>query len=183
MPGFRSKLQRVFARFARASVVGIIASVADIGSLTLMIEVFGLRDVIANWPSLFLGISVQFIGAKYAVFRAHRGSWVRHIGGFVAVEVGAYILNGLAFHFLVTLTPIPYIIARILGTLTVFLVFSYPIWHWVFKDGAELRGDAEEDTEEDQAEEPQDLGEDEQGEDSRKEPQDAERPSARSEIG
>ena len=136
-------------RFLRASAVGILATLADLGTLTLLVEVLGVSKLVANWPSLLLGVTVQFIGAKYAVFKAGDGPWVRHLTGFVVAEIGTYLLNGLAFHLLVTLTPIPYVLARLVGTFVVFIAFSYPVWKWVFEDGgrpeipAHLRPDAD----------------------------------------
>ncbi|RMG14299.1 MAG: GtrA family protein [Deltaproteobacteria bacterium] len=122
-------------RFLRASAVGIVATGVDLGTLTLLVEVLGVSKLVANWPSLLLGVLVQFLGAKYAVFKAGDGPWVRHLTGFVLAEIGTYLLNGLAFHLLVTLTPIPYVLARLVGTFVVFVTFSYPVWRWVFEDG------------------------------------------------
>ncbi len=134
----KNRLLRLYhrsARFLRASAVGIVATLVDLGTLTLLVEVLGVSKVVANWPSLLLGVTVQFVGAKYAVFKAGDGPWVRHLTGFVLAEIGTYVLNGLAFHFLVTLTPVPYLAARLVGTFVVFVTFSYPVWKWVFEDG------------------------------------------------
>lgn len=133
-----TRVQRILERFGRATVVGIVATLSDLGILTFLVEVVRLSEVVANWPSLFVGVTIQFIGAKYAVFKAGGGSWVRHLSGFVIAEIGSYLLNGLAFHLIVTLTPVPYIAARLIGTFLIFIGFSYPVWHWVFKDGAAL---------------------------------------------
>jgi putative flippase GtrA len=133
-----TRTQRILERFGRATVVGVVATLTDLGILTLLVEVAGVSEVIANWPSLFVGVTIQFLGAKYAVFKAAGGSWARHVSGFLIAEVGTYVLNGIAFHLLVTLTPVPYVVARLIGTFLVFIGFSYPVWHWVFKDGAAL---------------------------------------------
>lgn len=67
------------------------------------------------------------------MFGATDGSVRRQLVGFASVELATLALNGVAYHLLVTLTPIPYALARPLGTFLVFAAFSYPLWHRVFR--------------------------------------------------
>jgi len=46
--------------------------------------------------------------------------------------LGALIANAWIFHVLVTLVPASYALARPLGSLVVYLGFSYPLWTRVF---------------------------------------------------
>jgi hypothetical protein len=66
------------------------------------------------------------------VFRAEQGSVRKQLGGFALTEAGTLILNGLLFHLLVSLTPLPYPFARAVGTFLVFVGFSFPLWAKVF---------------------------------------------------
>lgn len=124
-------LARVW-RFGRSVLVGGAATLADWAALLLMVEAFKQTAVVANVPALAIGMAVQFIGCRHLVFQAARGSLRRQLGGFAVVEVLTLALNGLTFHVLVTLTPVPYWLARPLGTFVVFAGFSYPLWKWVF---------------------------------------------------
>lgn len=120
-------------RLLRGAGVGVAATVADLVVLALLVEVATLPPTVANVPALLVGAAVQFAGCRHLVFDAAEGSLRRQLAGFAVAEAGTLALNGLAFHLLVTLTPVPYALARALGTFLVFVGFSYPIWHVVFR--------------------------------------------------
>jgi putative flippase GtrA len=121
-------------RFARGAGVGIAATVADLLALAILVELCALAPTIANVPALLVGAAVQFLGCRHVVFQAGAGSLRRQLGGFVLAEAATLLMNALAFHLLVTLSPAPYALARPLGTFLVFAGFSYPIWHLVFAE-------------------------------------------------
>jgi putative flippase GtrA len=120
-------------RLVRGAGVGVLATVADLAVLAILVELVGLPPTVASVPALLVGMAVQFVGCRHVVFRAASGSLHRQLVGFAATEAGTLALNGLAFHLLVTLTPIPYGAARPLGTFLVFIGFSYPLWRLVFR--------------------------------------------------
>jgi putative flippase GtrA len=119
-------------RFGRSVAVGGVATLADWLTLTGLVELGGVHETVANVPALMVGAAVQFIGCRNLVFQAARGSMRRQLLGFSVVEAATLALNGISFHALVTLTPVPYWLARPLGTFAVFAFFSYPLWKWVF---------------------------------------------------
>ena len=120
-------------RLARGAAVGVVATAADLLLLAVLVEVSGLSPLVANVPALLAGAAVQFLGCRHLVFDAGSGSLGRQVVGFSLAEAGTLALNALAFHALVTLSPVPYAIARPLGTFLVFIGFSYPVWHLVFR--------------------------------------------------
>ncbi|CAG0985943.1 hypothetical protein PLCT2_02187 [Planctomycetaceae bacterium] len=122
-----------FLRFAKSLLVGGIATLADFVALALLVEVAHWRETVANAPALCVGAVVQFIGCRHLVFQAARGHLGRQLVGFAIVELATLVLNGAAFHALVTVAGAPYWLARPLGTFAVFVGFSYPLWKWVFK--------------------------------------------------
>ena len=121
-------------RLLRGAGVGLAATVTDLLALAILVELVGLPPTIANVPALLVGAAVQFLGCRHVVFRAGGGSLRRQITGFVVAEAATLLMNALAFHLLVTLTPAPYALARPLGTFLVFAGFSYPVWHLVFSE-------------------------------------------------
>lgn len=129
----RLTLVQKVARFARSIGVGVVASVVDMLVLAVLVSGLHLPSQLANVPALVAGALVQFLGCRHVVFGAAGGALRRQVAGFVATEAGTLALNGLAFHLLVTLTPIPYPIARLLGTFLVFTTFSLPLWTRVFR--------------------------------------------------
>lgn len=120
-------------RFAKSLLVGGVATLADFVALTALIELAHVRETVANVPALFVGALVQFIGCRHLVFQAARGHLGKQLLGFALVEVATLALNGVAFHLLVTLADAPYWLARPIGTFSVFVGFSYPLWKWVFR--------------------------------------------------
>jgi len=120
-------------RFVASLGVGGAATLVDLLALTLLVELVGLSPDRANVPALLVGAAVQFIGCRHLVFRAGDGQLSRQVLGFAGVEIATLALNGLLFHALLVLTPLPYPVIRLIGTFLVFVSFSYPMWHIVFE--------------------------------------------------
>jgi len=125
-------------RLARSAGVGAVATVTDLLVLAFLVEVCRLPPTVANVPALVAGAVVQFLGCRHLVFATTEGgaSLRRQIVGFVLTEAGTLTLNGIAFHLMVTLTPVPYALARPLATFLIFVGFSYPMWTRVFGQSA-----------------------------------------------
>lgn len=119
-------------RFVRSAGVGIAASGADFASLFLLVHGLHILPVAANAPSLLVGVVVQFVGARFVVFRKSKTPFKQQLFGFCVTELGTLTLNALVFHALVSFTPIPYMVARLLGSFLVFVGFSFPMWTRVF---------------------------------------------------
>lgn len=127
------RIRDAVLRFLRGSAVGIVATLLDMAVLAVLVEWVHLTPAQANIPALVAGAVVQFVGCRHLVFRATKGSVPRQVLGFAATEAGTLTLNGILFHVLVSLTPVPYPLARMLGTFLVFIGFSYPLWGRVFR--------------------------------------------------
>jgi len=119
--------------FLRGSAVGIVATIVDMAVLTVLVELVGLTPQAANLPALVAGAAIQFLGCRHLVFQAKSGSVRRQLAGFTLTELGTLLLNGIVFHTLVSWTPLPYPVARAVGTFLVFVGFSYPLWSRVFR--------------------------------------------------
>lgn len=129
----RTTLGQKLLVFMRSSLVGLGAVVLDIGSLALMVRVFGWSPEVANVPSLFLGMVWMFVGNKFFAFNDRSRDLLRQGGKFFVIEAIALGLNILIFHLLVTLTPLADYaeVARLIGTNVTYVCFSYPLW-WLF---------------------------------------------------
>lgn len=97
----------------------------------------------AQWPQTFadnvglmVGAAVQFIGARYFVFRARQGKLHKQLAGFALVELATLLANMGALWAGRSLLPGAYGESDllVLGTsFAVFAGFSYPAWHLVFR--------------------------------------------------
>jgi len=127
-------------RFSRSLIVGAVATLVDLTVLTVLVQLFGVSAQVANVPSLLAGLTVQFLGNRTFVFKANKGRVSKQLGAFVAAEAGALVLNALGFAALVAWTPVPYPLARLVGEAVVYVGYSYPLWHLVFRDGPVTAG-------------------------------------------
>ncbi len=122
----------------KSALVGVAATLADLAMLAILVQVAHFRPEAANLPALFVGVAVQFFGNKYFAFKngaRDPRSLAAQGGRFVVVEAGALILNAILFHFIVALTPIPYPLARLIGSSLVYFAYSYPLWGRIFAAG------------------------------------------------
>ncbi|MCI0463840.1 MAG: GtrA family protein [Gemmataceae bacterium] len=126
--------QSRIATLCRSCAVGVVATAVDLGSLFLLVHVFGCPAELANVPTLIPGLLVQFFGNKFFAFRDHSPQLRRQGSLFALVEAGAFVLNVIVFHLIVTLTAVHYLAARMLGTGLVYLGFSFPLWGLIFRE-------------------------------------------------
>ncbi len=119
----------------RSAIVGILASLADLGLLALLIDGLQMSPAWANLPALTFGLLIQFIGNKHYAFRDRSPQLLRQGSLFLAVETGAFLLNAALFHLLSPILGLPWILARALATSGVYFGFSYPLWGRIFRPG------------------------------------------------
>jgi putative flippase GtrA len=112
-------------------MVGLLASAGSLGVLTVLIKVCNLSPVQANIPSLATGTAIQFLGNRYFAFRSTQNSAVFQLLGFLVSEAIAFGMNVYLFNYLVEGLGAHFLVARLLGTFLVFILFSFPTWCFV----------------------------------------------------
>lgn len=134
MPDVTKTETSKLSRLMRSGAVGVVATIVDVLMLVLLVDGLGMPAPWANLPALSLGLLVQFAGNKYFAFEDRSSDrLVRQGTLFALVETGAFALNALAFHLLVTMAGTPYLVARALGSAGVYFAFSYPLWGLIFR--------------------------------------------------
>lgn len=114
----------------------MIATGVDLLTLALLVEVGHWTPRAASPPALILGGIVNFIGNRDYVFRAQAGSIPKQALGYVAVELVALALNGIAYDTVLRAIPRAthvFWLVRLATTNLVFLAWSYPLWRKVFR--------------------------------------------------
>jgi putative flippase GtrA len=126
----------VLVRLARSGIAGLAATLCDLGVLTGLAELGGVSPRVASVPALVTGGLVMFFGQKYFAFQRQGKPTARELFLFVAVQVGGLALTGLlydtALRFVPNLTA-HYVLLRLVATNVVWLGYSFPLWHLVFK--------------------------------------------------
>lgn len=122
--------------FTTSAAVGIAATLVD--WLVLVAAVWGgMSERWAIVPAFVSGVVVQFFGNQRFTFRAHLtaspGVLRRQVLRFIFVEMGTLAITAFVYNAFREWAGIDYRIARLLSATVVYLGFSLPMWHWVFR--------------------------------------------------
>ncbi len=133
MPG-----ERGLARLVRAFVAGGAATILDLAVLAGLVTFLGVPPRVASVPALVAGGVASFFASRHWVFRASRGSLPVQAALYVVVELVALALNGVLYDAamrtpLLATHPGWFAPLRLVTSHVVFLVWSYPLWRFVFK--------------------------------------------------
>jgi putative flippase GtrA len=120
----------------RSGGAGALAAGTDLATLTLLVRGFGLSPRAASVPALTLGAIVMFFGQKYLAFQSAGKPNLRELTLFALVQLGGFGLTALLFDLAMRLVPLSaehYVISRMIVTNVVWLGYSFPLWHFVFR--------------------------------------------------
>jgi putative flippase GtrA len=105
-----------------------------------MVSIAGLAPRVASVPALIAGSVVMFVGQKLFAFRARGGDLRREALLFALVQAGGVALNALLYDLALRAIPaaasttgVWYLPVRLGTTNLVWIAYSFPLWHWVFK--------------------------------------------------
>ena len=126
----------MIARLVRSGAAGALAAGADLLALAGLVQLAGVSPRAASVPALLLGAVVMFFGQRHLAFRARGGAIGRQLLLFALVQLGGLALTALLFEL--TLRWLPglsssYLVLRLVTTNAVWLLYSFPLWHWVFR--------------------------------------------------
>lgn len=115
-------------RFARATLVGGGATLADIFVFTSCVRLIDMAPAAARFPALIAGACVQFFGNRSFTFRASAGSLSTQATLFVLFESIGLGLNWLLFRALLPpLRFLPSELVTFIASFAIFVSFNYPL--------------------------------------------------------
>jgi len=123
-------------RLARSGGAGLLAGATDLATLTLLVRAAGVSPRAASVPALVLGAVVMFFGQKYLAFRASGKPSARELVTFTLVQLGGLALTAWLFDWLLSAVPLAtshFVVSRMIVTNLVWLAYSFPLWHFVFR--------------------------------------------------
>ncbi len=129
-------MRALLFRLLRSAGAGGVATLVDLAALTTMVSLLGLSPRVASLPALTLGSIAMFFGQKHFAFRARGGPVAREAVLFAIVQVVGLVLNAFLYDALLRASPFAsqwYVGARLVTTNLVWLGFSFPTWHYVFR--------------------------------------------------
>jgi putative flippase GtrA len=120
---------------------GVAATLVDIVFLVFLVEVITLSIPIAAFLASGAGAAMNFVLNKYLAFRDRSPITLRQVASFAAVAVATALLMALAMKLVAVELGVPYVVAKLLCAITIFMVWTYPAQRkLVF---ARVRGDAD----------------------------------------
>lgn len=128
-----------FWTFLRATLSGGIATLADLGVLSILVSLLHVPARAASVPALLVGGVVNFIGNRKFAFREKgkvAGSLPKQVFLYGVVEVVALVLSALLFDTALRHVHIAqniYPLVRLATGSIVFFLWSYPLWKRIFR--------------------------------------------------
>jgi putative flippase GtrA len=117
-------------------MAGLVATLSDLAVLTGLTELAGVSPRVASVPALVTGGVVMFFGQKYFAFGGGGAPKGRELVEFTLVQAGGLALTGFLYDAALRLFPSlteRYVVARLVVTNLVWLAYSFPLWHVVFR--------------------------------------------------
>lgn len=110
----------------RVGVSGVVATGIDIAALVLLVEALRSHVTLAAFLAAALGGVCNFLINKYWAFRDSSRIDLRQVTvyGFVSLVTAAFV--AAAVHMLAVVMVLPYLIAKAIAAVLVFLVWTYP---------------------------------------------------------
>ena len=105
---------------------GIAATLVDVAVLILLVEVIGLSIPVSAFLASSAGAAMNFVLNKYIAFRDRSPITIRQLVRFGAVAVATALLMALAMKLVAVELGVPYIVAKLLCAVTIFMVWTYP---------------------------------------------------------
>lgn len=99
-------------------------------------QAFGASPRAASVPALTLSAIIMFFGQKYLAFQNNAKPSLREIWLFALVQLGGLAVTALLFDLLLRAVPVSaehYVVSRMVVTNAVWLGYSFPLWHLVFR--------------------------------------------------
>ena len=105
---------------------GIAATIVDVSVLVLLVEVIGLSIPVAAFLASAAGAVMNFVLNKYIAFRDRSPITIQQLARFGAVAVATALLMALAMKLVAVELGVPYVAAKLLCSVTIFMIWTYP---------------------------------------------------------
>lgn len=114
-------------RMLRVGCGGVFASVVDVAVLLLLVEVSGIPVALAAFLAAATGAIAGFLVNKFWAFRDSRPFHLAQVSGFAVVAFGSALGTAAFVQTLSVGLGVPYLLAKAIGAVALFLCWSYPV--------------------------------------------------------
>lgn len=106
------KRKELFFQIFRFAIVGVIAAIVDVGTLTFLKEYLHIEVLISSAISFSVSVVVNYILSMSFVFKGKKQNKVKEFVIFVLLSVGGLCLNQFIMWFGVKYIPVHYLVIK-----------------------------------------------------------------------
>ena len=121
-------IRKHFAQGIKFAITGGLGAVIDFGTLTTLVEIFGMNPRIAYIPSTFLAAIFVFMMNRHFTFRSHAVSMRKQAAKF-ALVYGAAVCFNLGLSYLFLWVGVHYLLSKVLA-IGVVALWNYSLSHF-----------------------------------------------------
>ena len=110
----------------RVGLSGVIATFIDVCSLVVLVELAGVHVTMAAFLAAALGGVTNFLVNKYWAFDDDAPFELRQCTLYALVSLVTAAFVAVSIHILAVMLGLPYLLAKAIAAILVFLVWTYP---------------------------------------------------------
>lgn len=124
----------IFHSFSRSQISSLAATIVDMGSLVLFVELLGVWYVAATALGAFLGAITNFLLGRYWSFGAAEHHWGPQAIRYAVVSFLSLLLNTFGVFALTEGLHLKYIVSKATVAFLIGILFNFPMHrHFVFR--------------------------------------------------
>ena len=113
-------------RIVKTGLSGAGATTIDVALIVLLIELVGLPVGVAAFLASSVGAIMNFVLSKYWAFADKTPLDPKQVGKYAGVALCTALLNACTIHVLAVGIGFPYLAAKAVAAISIFLLWSYP---------------------------------------------------------
>jgi len=121
---------KTWVSLLRSQLASFAATIADFGTLLLLVEWVGIWYVAATALGALCGAILNFTINRFWSFEATQHKWEKQAWKYALVSTGSLLLNTLGVWALTESTSLRYSTSKIIVALTVGFVYNFPLFRW-----------------------------------------------------
>jgi putative flippase GtrA len=138
VPRAKRPADGLWSTLGRHQVGAVVATAVDFAVMITAVERLGLSPVAGTAIGASAGAVTNFLLGRAWVFRRHSGHWAAQGSRYALVAGASAGWNSLGEHVLHDVAGLQYVVARVLVSFVVSLLWNFPMQRrFVFRDGGE----------------------------------------------
>jgi putative flippase GtrA len=126
----------LWATLGRHQLGAVAATAVDFAVMIALVERFGVSPVVGTAAGATLGAFTNFALGRIWVFPRHSGHWAAQAARYALVSAASAGLNTLGEHLVYDVARLQYVVARVLVSIAVSLLWNFPMQRrFVFREG------------------------------------------------